>query len=124
MRFYWFMLGALAVWRFTHLLHVEDGPWDLLARLRRRAAGPFWGSLLGCFYCLSLWIALPVARWIGIDWLERILQWPALSAAAIVIERVTSKEIAIPGASYYYETVEENDVLRTETNEAERRLSA
>ena len=117
------MLGALAVWRFTHLLYVEDGPWDLLVRLRRRAAGSFWEGPLGCFYCLSLWIALPLALWIGTGWMERILLWPALSAAAIVIERAISKEFAVPRASYYYETEEENDVLRTENYETEQRLS-
>ena len=31
------VVSLLAVWRVTHLLHVESGPWDLLAALRRRA---------------------------------------------------------------------------------------
>ena len=29
-----FSLSALAVWRMTHLLVEEDGPWDLIAKLR------------------------------------------------------------------------------------------
>src|SRR5207302_5380198 len=49
MKSYEFMLGVLAVWRLTHLLTDEDGPFDWIARLRRRA-----GGLMDCFYCLSL----------------------------------------------------------------------
>lgn len=61
MRFYWLILGILGVWRITHLLHAEDGPWDLVVRLRRRAGTGFWASLLDCFYCLSLCMAAPLA---------------------------------------------------------------
>jgi hypothetical protein len=127
MRFYWLILGVLAVWRFTHLLSYEEGPWDSLERLRQRASGGFWGKLLGCFYCLSLWSALPLALWIGTDWLERVLLWPALSAGAILLERISSREPAVLPASYHYETnetKEEDNVLRTENDAAERRVSA
>jgi len=65
--FYLLLLGALVVWRLTHLLHAEDGPWDLLRRLRERLGEGFGGRLLDCFYCLSLWIAAPAAWLIGPD---------------------------------------------------------
>lgn len=90
--YYWFLLAALAVWRITHLLHVEDGPFEVLMRLRRVAGFGFWGELLDCFYCLSLWIAVPFAWLTGESWKERLLLWPALSAAAILMERVTARE--------------------------------
>jgi hypothetical protein len=90
MRFYWLALGALGAWRVTHLLATEDGPWDLVLRLRRRAGAGFWASLMDCFYCLSLWISVPFAAWIGKEWRERILLWPALSGAAILLERLSS----------------------------------
>lgn len=83
------LLGALCVWRVSHLLYGEDGPWDVFVRLRRRAGEGFWGSLLDCFYCLSVWIAAPFAYLLGGGWEERLLLWPALSAGAIVIERLT-----------------------------------
>ena len=35
MRFYDLILGILGVWRITHLLQAEDGPWDLVVQLRR-----------------------------------------------------------------------------------------
>lgn len=35
MRFYWLVIGSVAVWRITYLLQAEDGPWDVVVRLRR-----------------------------------------------------------------------------------------
>ncbi len=99
MKFYWLALGALSVWRITHLLAKEDGPWDLLVRLRQAAGSGFWGNLLDCFYCLSLWIAIPFAWWIGDGWRERLLLWPALSGATILLERVT-RHPDVPPAVY------------------------
>ena len=89
MQFYWLTLGALAVWRLTHLLNAEDGPWETVVRLRVRLGAGFWGSLLDCFYCLSLWIALPFPLATGQSWWERLVLWPALSAGAILLERLT-----------------------------------
>ncbi len=110
MPFYWLVLGILAVWRISHLLHAEDGPWDLLVWLRRRAGEGFWGKLLDCFYCLSVWIALPFAFTIGDGWTERFVLWPAFSAGAIVIERLVFRERAVPPA-HYVEYPEEKDAL-------------
>ena len=87
----WVAIATLAVWRVTHLLAAEDGPWDLLARLRRRLGGGLWGDLLDCFYCLSLWLAAPAAWWIGESWAERAVLWPALSGGAILLERLTAR---------------------------------
>lgn len=86
------VLGVLVVWRVTHLLAAEDGPWDIVIRLRQRAGAGVWGRLLDCFYCLSLWIAAPLALLLGGGWAERLLLWPALSAGAILVQRVTMRE--------------------------------
>lgn len=105
-----FLLAVLAVWRITHLLAREDGPWDLVARLRKGLGDRFWGRLLDCFYCLSLWIALPFAPLLGTGWPGRGLYWLALSGAAIVLER------SVPGAAepLIIETRTEDELLRTE----------
>ena len=92
MDFYQLVVGVLVVWRITHLLFAEDGPWDVVIRLRRQAGVGFWGKLLDCFYCLSLWIAAPLALLLASGWAERLLLWPALSAGAILLERLTSRE--------------------------------
>ncbi len=94
MKFYWLVLGVLGVWRITHLLQAEDGPWDLVVRLRRAVGDGFWGGLMDCFLCLSLWVALPWALGCGETWKERLLLWPALSAGAILLQRLTAQREA------------------------------
>ena len=91
MKIYELILATLCVWRITHLLQAEDGPWDLVVRLRRAAGDGFFGKLLDCFYCLSLWISAPFAWGFGASWRERLLLWPALSAVAIFLERLTAR---------------------------------
>lgn len=111
MDFYWFLLGVLAVWRITHLLQAEDGPWDLVVHLRRRAGTGFWGQLLDCFYCLSVWTAAPFALYLGETHAQRLLLWPALSAGAILLERITARGHAEAMAPFIEES-EDEYVLR------------
>ena len=85
-----FLLAALAVWRVTHLLAHEDGPWGLLRAVRRVASASGAGGLVNCFYCLSTWIALPAGWFAGDTWLERTFAWLAASGAAILLERATA----------------------------------
>jgi len=85
---YELLLAVLAVWRVTHLLHAEDGPWDAVVRLRGWAGDGFLGRMMDCFHCASLWVALPAAAMLGSGWQHFVLLWPALSAAAITLERV------------------------------------
>jgi hypothetical protein len=85
-----FLLASLAVWRLTHLLSKEDGPFDSIYHLRRRLGQRFFGRLLDCFYCLSIWLALPVGIWLGADWKEKLLYWLALSGAACLMEQATA----------------------------------
>lgn len=109
MRFYWLLLGVLSVWRLTHLLQAEDGPWNLLARFRHRAGAGVWADLLDCFYCLSIWIAAPFALLIGEGWRERLILWPALSAGAILLERLTEPRRDVPPPAIYFEDEENED---------------
>jgi hypothetical protein len=85
-------IGALCVWRVTHLLHAEDGPFNAAAALRRYAGDSFWGQALACFYCLSLWIALPVALLINAGFVQFLLLWPAVSGAACLLEQATTRK--------------------------------
>jgi len=80
------VLGVLAVWRLTHLLHVEHGPWGVFGGVRAMAGRLGAGGAFACFYCLSLWVAAPVAAWLGTGWIECALYWLALSAGAVLIE--------------------------------------
>lgn len=104
--FYWLALGMLSVWRITHLLQAEDGPWDLALRLRQRAADGVAGAVLDCFACLSLWIAAPLAALIAEHWGQGILLWLSFSAGALLLERATTRDADLPPA-YYFEDKEQ-----------------
>lgn len=110
-----FFLAALAVWRVTHLLANEDGPLDLIARLRARLGASVLGKLLDCFYCLSIWIAAPFARFVTAQLWDWLLAWLALSGAACLLEKITEKPALITPLLQNDEGETEHVMLRTET---------
>lgn len=83
-----FVVATLATWRVTHLITAEDGPWNIVARLRQAAGMGFFGQLMDCFYCASLWVAAPLAIWVASGWDFRLVAWFALSGGAILLERL------------------------------------
>jgi hypothetical protein len=105
-----FVVLALAIWRITHLLAEEDGPWDLIVRLRSRLGSGVLGRLMDCFYCLSLWVSLPLALLLSRDWIALLIQWQALSGAVCLLEKVTLREEPAHPAS----------LARTELSEGDR----
>ena len=86
-----FALASLATWRLTHLLAEEDGPADVVLRLRTRLGPGRLGELMDCFYCLSIWVAAPLTGVVVRRRREAPLTWLALSAAACLLERVASE---------------------------------
>jgi hypothetical protein len=109
----WLAISILGVWRVTHLLAVEDGPFDVIVRLRTAAGDGFWGGLLDCFNCLSLWVAFPFALATGASLGESMLLWPALSGGAILVEVLSA---APPPPAPFYEapqpSVSDHGLLR------------
>jgi hypothetical protein len=89
-----FALASLATWRITHLLAEEDGPADALVRLRARLGSGQLGNLMDCFYCLSIWVAAPLALAVARRPREAPLTWLAVSGAACLLERITNPEHA------------------------------
>jgi hypothetical protein len=89
---------ALAIWRVTSLLYDESGPWDIFYKLREKLGiqhdeegspviYPEHLQPMQCFWCLTLFVALPLVffthhRKCGI--IEMVL---AGSAGAILIEK-------------------------------------
>jgi hypothetical protein len=87
----------------THLLTEEDGPADLVLRLRQAAGESQFGQVMDCFYCASMWVALPVAVFVAnestrtplscpggsgrVTWYRRAATWLALSGAACLLEQ-------------------------------------
>lgn len=86
------VLVALAAWRLTHLLAAEDGPFGLVLRLRQGLGNGRWGQLMDCPYCVSLWVAAPLATLLASDWLGWALGTLALSGAVCLVEAGLHKE--------------------------------
>lgn len=85
-----FVIASLATWRVAALLVREDGPWDLVARLRGVLAGTMPGRALTCFFCTSLWVAAPFA-WGLVGATRRWpVVWLAVSGAAGLLERASA----------------------------------
>jgi hypothetical protein len=84
-----FSLSALAVYRVAFLVAREDGPWGVFRRLRVSTKNSRAGGLFGCVNCLSVWISLPLAAFVGHSWVERAVAWWALSGAAVLADRAT-----------------------------------
>jgi hypothetical protein len=84
----WFRLivSVLATWRVAHLVSREDGPFDVIVKLRVRAGSGFAGRLMDCPYCLSLWIAMPFALILSGSVLLWIAAWLAISGGASLLE--------------------------------------
>lgn len=111
MNIFEFLVCALAVWRVTHLFAAEDGPFGLIARLRQRAGTGVWSGLMNCFYCLSLWIAVPFALLIADGWREWIVVWLALSAASIAWDHMVSRMRGVAEVWEVSPEREDNDEL-------------
>jgi hypothetical protein len=88
-----FATATLGTWRIAHLLAYEDGPWDLLVRLRAVLGPSLWGKVMDCFYCLSIWVAAWFAPVVTLRFPEAVLIWLALSGAACLLERGTAPSI-------------------------------
>lgn len=91
-----FAVAALATWRVTHLLAEEDGPAGVVVTLRRRAGSGWAGELMDCFYCLSVWVAVPVGIALRRSWRVGPLTVLALSGAACLLEQATRDGSASP----------------------------
>jgi len=102
-------ISALAIWRLTHLLQAEDGPFRMFARSRTWLRRMSISGITDCFYCLSLWVAAPFAAILEARLKERLILWLALSGAAILIDRLAEGELQY--APFYEEPYREEQSL-------------
>ena len=99
-----FLILSFATWRLSSLLATpdDDGPWEMFLRFRRFAGveydentGYYFGTNefskgLICVWCVSFWIGLGLGLlyyFFG-DWIVWFSLPFALSAAAIIVERI------------------------------------
>ena len=69
-------------------------------------------------HLLHVWVAAPCAWLVGATWQDRALLWPALSAGAMVLNRMVVRLGPPPVATYVEDPEDLTDVqLRTEAGE-------
>jgi hypothetical protein len=90
-----FALAALATWRITHLLAEEDGPADVIVRIRARLGSGLAGRLMDCFYCLSFWVAAPLAFFVIVTPIDLFVTWLALSGTGCLLQALTLRTTAV-----------------------------
>jgi hypothetical protein len=86
-----YLVLVLVVWRLTHLISLEDGPFDLIIKLRKTLGNNFLGKLMDCFYCSSVWLGLACASYAGNTLSEVAILTLYYSAAALLLEKITNK---------------------------------
>jgi len=95
------ILLGLATWRISFMLMFDAGPGDIFIKFRK-ARGidhgddgipfsyppGFWGELLSCMYCTSIWVGLVLGfTWAVLPVPTEIVCIPfMLSAIAIIIQ--------------------------------------
>ena len=86
-----FVVAVLATWRVAHLVAREDGPFDVIVRLRTRAGDSIVGRLMDCPHCLGLWVAMPFAWWLAAtpDWW--VPAWLGVAGGASLAERLVER---------------------------------
>jgi uncharacterized protein DUF1360 len=89
-------IAVLATWRLAHLIAREDGPVNVIVRLRARAGESMVGRLMDCPYCLSLWIAIPFAFSLARSVPAWFAAWLAISGGASLLEKLTGGDAAPP----------------------------
>jgi hypothetical protein len=79
-----FLLAVLAVYRLAILFTLDDGPFDLFARMRDEVGQDGWvGRGLHCPGCVGFWIALAAACAVpGVSLASLGLWWMAIAGGA------------------------------------------
>lgn len=111
-----FVVALLATWRLAHLFAFEDGPWDLLVSLRASLGNGALGHLMDCFHCVSLWVALPFAFFVGSGAVAIGVAWLGLSGGACLLDRLGRPPLMIQPLNAQGE---DDAVLRPEADGAE-----
>lgn len=82
------ILAILAVYRLAHAIALEDGPFDIFAKVRDGLQADKQATWLqrgaACPLCISFWLALPAAWLIG----GGLLEWLGIAGAVMVLHIV------------------------------------
>lgn len=88
MTWFSFILALLAVYRVSHLLTQEDGPFDLFSTLREKLGQATWvGRGAACLLCVSFWLSALPAFYLARTYVEFALYWGGIAGGVLVIRK-------------------------------------
>ena len=83
----YFALSVLAVYRVSHMIANEDGPFDVFVFIREKAGQRNWiGRGLNCVLCISVWLSIIPAIAMTRS-AEFVLYWFAIAGGVLVIHK-------------------------------------
>jgi hypothetical protein len=88
------VIGTLVTWRVSHLLVEEEGPGQLVTRLRAAVGATPLAGVLDCFGCTSIWVGAAVASVVAgprATILDRAVGGLAVSGAAFLVQKMISR---------------------------------
>ncbi len=88
-------VGALATWRISRLVVSEDGPAQLVVRLRRAVDATPLAGVMDCFACTSVWVGLGVSAALfggRLPVRDVAVAGLALSGAALLAESLLTRD--------------------------------
>jgi len=94
-----FFIAALAAHRLSVALAEEEGPFSLFVKLRGRLdpdQKTWLGRGINCVFCVSFWMALPIALLVAVLGYADMWAWPliwlGLAGAVMLIRRWEQKK--------------------------------
>ena len=93
------VVGTLATWRVSRLIVTEDGPGQVVVRLRKAVDDTPLAGLMDCFACTSVWIGAGVAAVMfggRLPLRDVAVAGLALSGAAMLVERAVGEPDYLP----------------------------
>ena len=88
-------IGALATWRVSRLIVAEDGPAQLVVRLRRAVDATPLAGVMDCFACTSVWVGLGTSAVLfggRLPVRDVAVAGLALSGAALLVETLMTRD--------------------------------
>lgn len=83
------LVGTLAAWQLTALIHYDRGPFRVLIHARHVMTAIGFERLVSCFYCLCVWMGLLVVLIMyPISWLSPILAFAVGGAVSLIEIRI------------------------------------